>query len=265
MLTFLAVVAVAVVGLFIWGIHREFRDHRPPDVAKIAHSAPVQSADHDATDELNARVAALPQGQTWLIPGPTAVQDQCQSMSTGEFTTVWQPVTCQRTITAYYSFNGDFVQRMETWGKALNAAGWVSQYGGDALGQPLDYYKKMAHQPEPQAPNRTYLADDLPPSERMCHRETEAHPLCLTISWAERPRTTTAHTQYQGPDITAAVIQQQKVDPAAVESTAYPHEQYLAIVTLTDTYYDADADAPRPAPSPLTTYTPCYSGSGTCN
>lgn len=51
----------------------------PPDVAKIASSAPVTAADQLATTRMDADLAEVAAAGAGTEPGPSAVLDQCQS------------------------------------------------------------------------------------------------------------------------------------------------------------------------------------------
>jgi hypothetical protein len=239
----LALLIVVVFGLVIFGhVLTVDRNERPPDVAAVAKSATVVAADRTAVAEVDTRLAALPQAGAWLVPGPTAILDDCQSLQDGDWSQSWTQVTCGRMATAFFYFNGDFEEHMQAWDGELRASGWGAV--GDPMDQAESYYELYGDKPAPQDTSRTYLATDLPRSGGYCILpKGDEGKVCLTITWAER----------------ISVNQDQ------VESAAFAKYQYIAIVEMTDVYYDP-ADAPPTTLPPLDpNYTPCYSGSNTCN
>jgi hypothetical protein len=267
-------VAVALVIVIAWVAILAFylsRGHNPPDVAGIARSQPVAGADQVATSATSAAFAALPpDGASWLVPGPTAVSDLCTSRQYGEFVVAWEPATCMRRLTAYFFFNGSFQQHMRAWDAALRATGWSAT--GYPLGRPLGYYTEYGHKPEPSEPSQTYLATSLPASEPYYRAlpgpPAPGHSISLVFNWAERPEVTPPYADtdtFLEPDATTAVawIEKEPVSPDAVEAAAFARYQFVAVATLTATYYDAAAPAQAPATHPAREA--CRSGSGTCD
>lgn len=270
-------VAVALVIVIAWVAVLAFylsRGHNPPDVAGIARSQPVAGADHSATLATSAALTALaPDDASWLVSGPAAVSDLCISRQYGEFVETWEPTTCMRRITAYFFFNGSFQQHMQAWEAALRATGWSAI--GYPLAQPLNYYTKYRDKPESTKPDQTYLATSLPASDSYYHDlpgpPAPGHSISLVFNWAERPEVTPPYTdtnQFLEPDATTAVawIEKETVSPDAVEAAAFTRYQFVAVATLTATYYDAAAPAWAPTTHPASpTYEACRSGSGTCD
>lgn len=215
-------------------------DQSPPDVAKIATSAQVTAADQLATTRMDADLAEVTAAGTGTEPGPSAVLDQCQSRRGGMWVETWSPVGCTRRVTAYFAFNGDFEHQMQTWSAALAAKGWRGE-NDDALAQPQAY------------------------SGQLCKRSGSGDPTCLHFDWTERPKT--KDPLYSVSDLGETVIRQRHdVDPAQTESADFAGARYVAIVTMSDSYYTPTIKPTQPstASPPNPSYSPCYSGSHNC-
>ena len=261
-----AAVVVAVVAFVAYAFHQldsTLHDQPPPDVAKVADSAPVAAADQLAATRMDTDLAEVAAAGTGTALGPAAVLDLCQSLRGGMWVSVWTPVACSRTVTAYFAFNDDFERRMQSWSAGLEAKGW---HGGGALGQPLEYYKTMAGKPRWPDAKATdpYLASDLPSSGQICKPSVTDASVCLRFDWAERPRTRTVYVSADGPNSQRAVRQRHDVDPVRTESADFAGARYVAIVSITDRYYDQSVKPAKTA-NPDPSYTPCYSGSHNCD
>jgi hypothetical protein len=270
-----AVALIVVIALYAVMIVYLRHKQNPPDVTGIARSQPIVNADHVAASATSAALKALaPAGASWLASGPTAVSDLCVSVQDGEFISSWTPVTCMRTVTAYFFFNGSFQQHMRAWDAALRATGWSPT--GYPLSLPLSYYAEFGHRPEPHEPGQRYLATSLPPSGSYDYirpfegSSAPGRAVSLVFRWAERPQMTpslenTDQSPVPGPDTAVAWIQKATVSPDAVESAAFTRYQFVAIATLTAGYYDSAAPAQGPTTNSAPAVGHCMSGSGTCN
>lgn len=259
------VAVVAFVAYALFQLNSTLRDQSPPDVAKIAGSAPVAAADQLAADRMDTDLAEVARAGTGTTLGPTALLDQCGSRATGEWTEVWGPVACTRTVTAYFTFNGDFERQMQDWASALATKGWRGE-NAYPLSMPLNYYKTMGGKPLPQDPNpnEPYLASDLPSSDELCKPSASATSVCLRFEWAERPRTNVLFLSGGEPGAQTVVRQRHDVDPAQTETADFAGARYVAIVTIADTYYKP-SPKPKQTSNPDPSYSPCYSGSHNCD
>jgi hypothetical protein len=265
-----------IIAICIDLVIRQHHEQTPPDVAAVASSGPVVAADDAAATIVSARLKTLmPPGASWLVSGPSEVSDSCQSHKAGMFTEVWNPPTCVRTVTAFYFFNGSFVQHMRAWDVALRASGWSAS--GDPMGQPLSYYAQYGGKPESKESSRTYLATSLPssgPYEYITAKNSSTPGLTVELGfdWAEQPQTTrsdgaaaTDSLPASGPNDAVAWIQKPALTPDAIESSAFARYRYVAIASLNTEYYDSAAPSPAPTTNSDSSYHPCISGSGTCN
>jgi hypothetical protein len=259
----LVIMIALCAALIVYLRHRE----HPPDVAGIARSRPVVSADRAAASATSAALRALaPDGASWLVPGPTAVSDWCMSQQPGEFVAAWTPTTCMRTVTAYFFFDGSFQQHMQAWDAALHATGWYTT--GDPLSQLSNSYTASGHKPEADEPSPTYPATSLPASGPYFRalQGSSAPSVALVFYLAERSEASSSlpgSDESPGPTVAIAWIEKPAVSPDAVEAAAFTRYQFVAVATLTTTYYDSAAPARAPATHPASAA--CRSGSGTCN
>jgi hypothetical protein len=263
-----AVALVVVIGLYI-AINIYVRHAQtPPDVAGIARSQPVAAADRAAASAMSADLKALaPDGASWLAYGPTAVSDLCVSHQNVGFIGSWTGTRCERTITAYFFFNGSFEQHMRAWDTALRATGWITT--GDPLSLPLSYYAKFGHKPEPGDPRLKYLATSLPLSAPY-YRALPGSPapgqsVDLVFRWAERPAVSPAfpvNDETPGAATVIAWIQKATAASSGVESAAFDRYQFVAVATLSLVYYDLMA----PVRTSITNseHENCRTGSETC-
>ena len=259
----LVIMIALYAALIIYLRHRE----NPPDLARVARSQPVVSADRAAASATSAALrAVVPDGASWLVPGPTAVSDRCISQQAGEFIAAWTPAICERTVTAYFFFGGSFQQRMRAWDAALGATGWYTT--GSTLSQLSNFYTEWGHKPEASEPSLTYLATSLPASGPYFRalQGSSAPSVSLVFHLAERPEASSAFAgidESPGPSMAIAWIEKSAVSPDAVETAAFTRYQFVAVATLTVTYYDSAAPVRAPATHPASAA--CRSGSGTCN
>jgi hypothetical protein len=259
----LVIMIALYAALLVYLRHRE----NPPDIAGIARSQPVVSADHAAVSATSAALRALaPDGASWLVPGPTAVSDECYSQQPGEFVAAWTPAICVRTVTAYFFFGGSFRQHMQAWDAALRAAGWYTT--GYTLSQLSNFYTAFGHNPGASEPGQTYLATSLPASGPYFRAlmGSSAPSVSLGFHLAERPEASpwvVESAASPDPVIAIAWIEKPAVSPEAVQAAAFTRYQFVAAATLTTTYYDAAAAARAPATHPASEA--CRSGSGTCD
>ena len=259
----LVIVIALYAALVVYLRHRE----NPPDIAGIARTQPVVSADRAAASATSAALRAVgPDGASWLVPGPAAVSDYCLSQNSGEFVAVWTPTTCTRTVTAFFFFNGPFQQHLRAWDAALRATAWYTT--GDTLSQLSDYYTAFGRNPEASEPSRRYLATSLPASSQYFRplQGSSAPSVSLVFHWAERPAVSSSFAgtdESPGPTTAVAWIEKPARSPKAVETAAFTRYQFVAIATLTATYYDAAAPVRAPATHPASAA--CRSGSGTCD
>lgn len=135
------VVTVLPVLLVVWTVIAVLvgpagpHDPHRPDVDQLAASAPIASADSQASRsmaKLDRALAALP----WLSREARSVDDACSSMAYGEFYRRFGPVGCSRTEWNYLAFDGDFLTHTQQINAALRAAGWNSPRGCPRSGRP---------------------------------------------------------------------------------------------------------------------------------
>jgi hypothetical protein len=267
--------AALVIVIALWAAVVLYLRHaeNPPDLSGVARSQPVAAADHVAASATSGALRTLtPDGASWLVPGPTTVSDRCLSNGNGALIPAWTPATCMRTVTAYFFFDGSFQQHVRAWDAALRASGWSA--AGDPLGPPVDYYTEDGHKPEKYQPRQLYLATSLPTSSPYS-RSAQGSPapgysVSLVFDWAERPEVSPSWVgvvESQGLSTAVAWIEKPALSPDAVETAAFGRHQFVAVATLTVTYYHAPAPAPpttHPAAHP-DTHVACRSGSGTCD
>jgi len=236
----LAAVVAVYGGIAIWQYHSQSQP--PPNVATIARSASVTTADRSAVAEVDSRLATLSHTEPWLVPGPTGILDRCQSGQDGYYYQSWTPVTCARTVTAFYFFNGPFLPRMQAWNGALATAGWGGVQGQQILTQALSYYPLNAGSLSPQGATTAapFSASELADAGACQDQAEGQRSVCLNIAWAERPRIRLGpFGDYQAVLGSAVVdIQNQSVNLASVETKAFDQYQYVVIATLSDTYYN---------------------------
>jgi hypothetical protein len=263
----LVIVIALYAALVLYLRHLE----NPPDLTGVARSKAVAAADQVAASATSAALRALaPDGASWLVPGPTTVSDRCVSYGGGGFDSARSSATCIRTVTAYFFFDGSFQQHMRAWDAALRATGWDTT--GYTLSQTSNDYTEFGHKPEANEPSLTYLASSLPESGAYFRalQGSWDRSVSLVFDWAERPEVSPAFVDpVESPGLTTAVawIEKPAMSPDAVEAAAFGRYQFVAVATLTATYYRAptlpQAPTTHPATHPATVA--CRSGSGTCN
>jgi hypothetical protein len=235
------VVVLALYAALSIGLHFE---GEPPDVAGIAHSQPVATADQATTTAISEDLKTLAPAHTpWLVAGPTAVFDRCASEQGEAFMAGWTPTTCMRMVIAYFFSDTPFQQHLQTWSATLRAAGWNS-YSSNAVATTYERH---------------------PPAGSAVPVPT----IDLTLRFAQRPETSTLFSaEFASPPAiptsTTSWIQNTPVSPAVANSAPFAQYPYVAAATLSAWYYDP-SDPPTPTPTGSPAAGQCVTGSGTCN
>jgi hypothetical protein len=111
------VMAFVVVSVLI--IRHDLQPH-DPDLRNLVNSAHLRSLDSAATGWTGQQAGQIEERAPWLSPHGDAVSDQCQlGASGGVFS-----VECDRTLFAFYGFNGSLPARLGELERALNGVGW---------------------------------------------------------------------------------------------------------------------------------------------
>lgn len=266
-------VALAVALFLFVAVSLAFHfRNEAPDVGSVARSPAVVASDRVAASATSADLKALvPSDAPWLAPGPTAVSDFCESRQ--GYVSGWEPITCTRTVTAYFYFNGSFQQHMQAWDLALRSSGWDTD--GSVMSRPLADYAQFASTAATGGPGLPHLATSLSPagpySRAVADSTTPDESVDLMLSWAERPQATPSfegvNEQLTDPGAAVAWIQKTNSSPDAVQSSAFAHYRFVAMATLSVRYYDPAVATPAPTPTPTTNPAAgqCMSGSNTCD
>lgn len=237
-LVFIGGIAVVLVAVYA------LRQHTAePDVAAVAAASQVAAADALAQQVETRLLSQAIAGQTWLSSGPSALVDSCASTPPSAIGESWGPVTCDRTATTYFGFNGDFVQELRTWETHLTVDGWSK----GNLDQVIAYYDLYEGKAEPGDPARAYSATALPRFTSAYSTPNRASAgqfrIGLSINWAERPTPNAALSpEARGKPASqsgTAVRNADTVDAAAVQGQLFASHRYVAIVSLDCLYFGA--------------------------
>jgi hypothetical protein len=217
---------------------------RPPDVAKAAESKAVTELRQAAVADLDTRLDAAVR----LVPAAAqqarSVDDEC-ALDTG-YMSLKKQVSCDRTVTRYLGFNGDFTKQSAAWDQALQKSGW------HGVITPEDRRQGLAQPTEPIRSNR------------LSRLEYGDQPVGLHITWTSRPTVPDVHRDFDR-GITRSdsdgqvFLEQAPVDVAAMADQAFGKYRYLITVEAHTKYYPGVT--PAPSTTPPRGHGSCHNGS----
>jgi hypothetical protein len=275
-----------VVLLFVlaaWSLHERSEPPPAPDVRAEAHSAAGRSADRSAAATIDARIGALRSRLPWLKPAGRSTTDQCAvtAEESGFGKPQWVRGGCVREVVAYFGFDGPAGRRQTQLRAALIALGWLASPTGSLTGSPAD---------SPTAPPDPDLAD--PVRRFAASFDLWDGPVFATpasgVRWTgevvadERPDVPSLRLGAADIDLgsgppasppgnsefhRSATLEWRPLTAARAARTVYRAHRYLLALHLDADYSSAALPGPSQVPAGPATpyYSPCLSGSGTCN
>ena len=207
---------------------------RPPDLTEAVKSKAVGEAHSAAITDLDARLDAAVRLVLGASSQARSVADKC-GLDSG-YMSFKRYVTCNRTVTRYVGFNGDFAKQSAAWDQALQTAGWQ---GGTTAEERQQLRTQPAESIQANPLSRPHYGD---------------RPLDLRITWTSRPTMPDVYQDLQRglrqPDSDEQIyLEQVPVDVAALARQTYGRYRYLVTVEA-HVQYNPVTRAPATSPAP---------------
>jgi hypothetical protein len=228
------VLAFVVVSVVI--IRHDLQPHAP-DLRKFANSAGLRGLDSAATAWTGREARQIEAGAPWLSPHGDAVSDRCTlGVDGGGYLAVGgYSAQCDRTLFAFYSFDGSLPARLRELERALNGAGW-SRFGSISPPFPPP--------PSPAGGAAPPLASEVPPVRAEVRpAKADAPKSDIEVNWI-------GPGQLNDPIITMGVLpasaentdsvrylQFRNINVSSLARQIFRAHQYMLIIQLIAGYY----------------------------
>jgi hypothetical protein len=228
------VLAFVVVSVVI--IRHDLQPHIP-DLGKLVNSSGIRGLDSAATGWTGREARQIAKGAPWLSPHEDAVSDRCTlGVDGGGYMAVGgYSAQCDRTLFAFYSFDGSLPVRLGELERALNGAGWSHFVSIDP---------PFPQSPSPAGGAFPLLASEVPPVRAEVRiSKADAPKSDIEVNWI-------GPGQLNDPVITMGVLpasaentdsvrylQFRNINVSSLARQIFRAHQYMLIIQLISGYY----------------------------